>query len=85
MIINTVLERLGLPLDIDINQCSSDDKKNILKEFFTEQDKYPLGVCITADLHHKFHAIYGFGYNTPEQFFEFAERFPQNRLREIIQ
>lgn len=80
LILNTVLEKLSIPQDIDINICDDKLKRILVEEFQKEQNKYPLGVCLKSEHHHKFHAIYGFGYNTPEQFYEFAKRFPQNRL-----
>lgn len=84
MIVDAALERLGLPRDIDINACDDTTKDAILEAFYFEQDKYPLGVCMKGNLHMMFHALYGFGNNTPEQFYEFAKKFPQNSLCDIV-
>lgn len=80
LILNSVLERLSIPQDIDINICDDKLKRTLIEEFKKEQDRYPLGVCIKSEYHHSFHALYGFGYNTPDQFYEFAKRFPQNQI-----
>lgn len=84
LIIDTVLTRMGISRDIDINNCDEEFKRKVLDEFYKEQDKHPLGVCLAKDVHHSFHVLYGFGGNTPEQFYEFAKRYPQNRLSEVI-
>lgn len=84
LILNAALDRLEIPYDFDINNCDNETKEKILMEFFKEQDKHPLGVCLHKNLHHKFHAMYGFGYNTPEQFQEFAEKVTQNNFCETL-
>ena len=45
---------------------------NIFKEY---QNKYPLGVCIDANIHRKFHSIYGNRKNTPEQWENFVKNY----------
>lgn len=44
------------------------------------ESRYDLenGVCLSEYLHKEFHAIYGKGHNTPEQFIEFVERVWEN-------
>lgn len=83
MILDKVLKDLSVPYDLDINNCSDDIKESILQGYLREQSKYPLGVCVTEMAHHNFHVLYGFGNNTPEQFYEYAKLFPQNRLADI--
>lgn len=78
MIVRDALDRLSLPYDLDINHCDEKTKNRFLETFFDEQNKHPLGVCLDGKLHKTFHILYGFGDNTPEQFYEFAATFPQN-------
>lgn len=78
LILNAVLDRLSIPYDVDINTLEDETKQRLLDEFFVEQDKHPLGVCLRGDIHRAFHVLYGFGNNTPEQFYKFAEAFPQS-------
>ena len=84
MIVNNVLDKLGLPYDLNINTCEEKTRDLFLQTFLEEQDKYPLGVCLDGKLHKGFHVLYGFGDNTPEQFYEYAAMFPQNSVAEII-
>lgn len=79
LILQDALQNLGFCIDdIDINKCSDSIKESILKEFLKEQNKHPLGVCLTKELHRSFHIQYGFGNNTPEQFEKFVDSITQN-------
>lgn len=80
LILKDALDKLSISTDLDINTMDEDMKEMILYEFLLEQEKHPLGICLTGELHRMFHCKYGYGYNVPEQFYEFAKLFPQNRL-----
>jgi hypothetical protein len=59
------------------NSCYYSDKelKEILFAFRKNQNKYPLGVCLTKEYHKKFHNIYGYGNNTENQWNEFCNKY----------
>lgn len=71
LILKEALDKIGMILPEDINAVSQEDKDKILRAFYEEQSKHPLGVCLQEKYHMMFHRIYGFGNNTPEQFEEF--------------
>lgn len=83
LILNQALENIGMKMPDDINALSEDEKNIILRAFFEEQGKYPLGVCLNKRQHILFHRQYGFGWNTPEQFVDFIKKFYPESLDEI--
>ena len=50
----------------------------ITKNFLKIHNKYPLGVCLTKEIHEEFHKIYGYGRNTTDQWNEFKKQYSIN-------
>lgn len=85
---NTIIKNVFDDMEIDVSQfdinaLSDCERNDFLEKFYQEQAKYPPGVCLTRKIHKHFHDEYGYGNNTPEQFYEFVERFYPNRLTYI--
>lgn len=78
MIISMLKETLNL-IHIDdresIDDYADEELKNILDTFRSVQDRYPLGVCLSREVHKLFHKIYGYGDNTIEQWDEFEQNY----------
>jgi hypothetical protein len=77
-IIEEVLFETNIPLYEKIEQYS-DEQLKLLKEKCIELHyRYPLGVCLTKEMHVEFHSTYG-NNCTPEDF----EEFKMNKIKEL--
>ena len=66
LIMNEVIEELQIEIKSDFNDYSLAERDLLLHTFFEIQDKYPLGKCLSHEIHKQFHKIYGYGNNTIE-------------------
>lgn len=70
------LNELGLiSVYEDISLYTKEELKVIIDKCLEIHYRFPLGVCLTEDIHSIFHAEYGRYDNTPEQFYEFRDRY----------
>lgn len=78
------LVSFGRILDITLDELNIESKGQIINysdlelyiiksKFIDNHYKYGLGVCLNRDIHIEFHKKYGYGNNTPEQYFEFKK------------
>jgi hypothetical protein len=70
-ILNEAFSNLGIHERELINQYEEYELNVIANEIIRLHDIYPLGVCLTNIIHREFHRLYGYGDNTPDQFYEF--------------
>lgn len=84
LIVKEVLENHPEYKGVNINEVSDDEKQSILKLYMEVQSKYPLGVCLREDYHIQFHRMYGYGNNTPDQFYEYIKKVAPDRLEYIM-
>lgn len=84
LIIKELLELYPEYRDINLNEVSEEEKVMVYNSFVSMQSKYPLGVCLKEEYHKMFHQKYGFGNNTPEQFYEFVKEVAPERLDYIM-
>ena len=68
------LNELNFQLYKDINNYTITELKILEKKVLEVHYRYPLGVCITNNIHKLFHLIYGRVNNTPEQWEEFVSK-----------
>jgi hypothetical protein len=78
-ILQETMDSLQLPIYEKINKYTEYELKQIENKCLELHYKYGLGVCLCTDEHKKFHSIYGYGKNTPNQYYEFKEM----RLKEL--
>lgn len=60
-----------LPIREKVNEYTDVELEALSNEVIKLHEEYPLGVCLTEEVHDEFHKLYGYGNNTPEQFYEF--------------
>lgn len=77
-IFKITMDNLGY-ISNDVGDYSLEELQQILVAFCVEQAKYPLGVCLTKNIHQRFHKIYGNKDNTIEQWTEFYNQYKQNQ------
>jgi hypothetical protein len=80
LIIEEVLEENNIKLHKQINEYSDEELELLIEKVLIHHYDYPLGVCLREDVHKLFHSIYGYGNNTPEQFYEFKDNYLNGRL-----
>lgn len=79
LILNETLEYLGIAVKNTMDDYSDKELKNILITFREKQFKYPLGVCLSKEIHMLFHNNYGYGHNTPEQWEDFVSNYKNSK------
>jgi predicted nucleic acid-binding Zn ribbon protein len=70
-IINEAFANLNITKREKVNEYNDEELNVLSDEIIRLHEKYPLGVCFTDEIHEEFHKLYGYGKNTPEQFYEF--------------
>lgn len=75
LILNDVLQSLNIEIKENMDQYSDIELKNILYNFRILQAKHPLGVCLSKEIHKRFHLEYGYGNNTQEQCDDFLSNY----------
>ena len=71
LILEECIEIMDFPLYEDFGLYTQEQLDDFLKTFLELQEYYGEYVCITENIHKKFHSIYGCGDNTKEQWEEF--------------
>ena len=59
----------------DIKEYADNELKLLLDIFNEYQYKYPLGICISKEIHMLFHSIYGNRHNTEQQWDDFERNY----------
>ncbi|OHD25758.1 MAG: hypothetical protein A2Y34_05515 [Spirochaetes bacterium GWC1_27_15] len=63
-----------MELKLTVLDYTNEELELIEQQFILIHNKYPLGVCLTKNIHDLYHNLYG-NDNTPEQFEEFTKRY----------
>jgi len=79
-ILKETLDEVNIPIYSTIAEYTTEELDLLKTAIYNKHCEYPLGVCLTEELHKLFHNIYGKGDNTPEQFEEFKIRYNNGEL-----
>lgn len=77
-IVQEAFDNLKLDIRECVNKYSEEEINKLENEVILLHEKYPLGVCLTKQVHNLFHSFYGYGNNTPDQFEEFKTNYADN-------
>ena len=83
MVLET-MDFFNLYEDFNINEASTDFRSSFIKTFREIENRHPLGIYLSKTEHARFHSIYGFGWNTEEQFIEFVSNFFPEKLEVLL-
>lgn len=77
LILEEFIMKYNVDKNLDINKVERNELDKLTTLFNEFHNTFPLGVCISKELHDLFHYRYGKN-NTPDQFWEFIEEYKTN-------
>lgn len=78
VLLDELLEKLEFPILESVSMYTDEQLSFLVDEFLKLQEKYNACICISEKVHKQFHSIYGYGWNTQEQWDEFVELYYSN-------
>ena len=78
LILKETLEELSMIEKEHFEDYTENELSIIVNKFYEVQSRYPLGLCLSKEIHKDFHDKYGYGNNTPEQFEKYLK---ENNLK----
>ena len=82
-IVKDTLKETELPLYENISWYTQDKLHQLISKCLEIHYRYPLGICLQEKYHLKFHAEFGFGGNTIEQFEEFINNYYSGKYKDL--
>lgn len=73
-------EALNFPIYEDFSAYTQTELDYFVESFLCLQESYGEYVCITESIHKLFHKLYGYGYNTREQWDDFVNLYNANKI-----
>lgn len=75
LILDEAINEINFPIYDDAREYSEEQINELFNAFFDLQERYHSYICISEEVHKKFHNIYGYGDNTEEQWNEFLNEY----------
>lgn len=83
LILDEAMKELNINIKMNFNDYSPDELRLILNTFRQKQSNYPLGICLSKQIHVQFHNKYGYGFNTIDQWTEFVKDFKLGKYKNV--
>lgn len=83
-IIQDTLKETGLVLYNNISDYSEKELKMLINKCLEIHYRHPLGVCLSENIHSRFHMDFGYGNNTVEQFEEFINNYYNGKYKDLL-
>ena len=74
-ILKETIKESKLQIYQNINDYTKKELQQLTDKCLEIHYRYPLGVCLSSEIHNLFHNLYSILDNTPEQFAEFKQRY----------
>lgn len=78
-IVKEALDKCDLQI-MEVAQYTRYELKHLTKTFLKLHNDYPLGMCLSKEVHVLFHCIYGYKGFTPDNYYEFKQKFINGEL-----
>ncbi len=75
LLFDETIELLNFPIYDNFQDYTDGQLNTFVEEFLDLQEYYHSYVCITEEIHKRFHSIYGYGDNTEDQWNEFVDNY----------
>ena len=75
LLMSETVDVLDFPIYNNISEYTQEQLDLFLETFLQIQELYHSYICINEDVHKNFHSIYGYGYNTEDQWDEFVNMY----------
>lgn len=82
LIVSEAFQKLDFEIKEKVEDFTQEELNALSKTCLELHYKYPLGVCVSNDIHILFHTVYGYGNNTPDQFEEFKVRYNSGEFKQ---
>ncbi len=82
-IVKDTLNETGLPLYDNISWYAQEELQRLIDKCLEIHYRHPLGVCMKEKYHIKFHLEFGYGNNTPDQFYQFIENYYDGKYKDL--
>ena len=82
-IVKDTLNETNLPIYENISLYTQEELQQLIDKCLEIHYRYPLGICMQKKYHIQFHVEFGYGNNTPVQFYQFIENYYDGKYKDL--